>query len=281
MHKLPSANFARLWKSSVFWLGMIVMCGLGVMAVIMRYFDILEDPNYAYTTADGFWFLGGLYISIALSVFISLWLGTEYHDGTMRNKLTVGHTRGEIYAANWLTCTISSLMMHIGYILMVAVFGTLLLKPFTTPVRVLLISTLVSFLTVVAMSSIFVMIAMLVSGKSTSAVLSMMIALVMVFGSITVYSMLSAPEYHDNNFQMSVNSEIVQGEPIPNPKYLRGTEREIYQFIQDFQPAGQMMQFNAGDNFPDHIERFPVYSLLLTAITTGIGYVLFRRKDIK
>lgn len=281
MRKLLSANFSRLWKSHVFWLGMASMCGFGIFAVIMRYRDILEDPGYAYTTADGFWFLGGLYISVVLSVFISLWLGTEYHDGTMRNKLTVGHTRGEIYAANWLTCTISSLMMHIGYIFMVAIFGTLLLEPFTTPVHILVISTLVSLLTVVAMSSVFVMIAMLVSSKSTSAVISMMIALAMLLGSMTVYSMLTAPEYHENNFQMSVNGEIVQGDPIPNPKYLRGTEREIYQFIQDFQPAGQMMQFNAGDNFPDHIERFPVCSLLLTVITTGIGYELFRRKDIK
>ena len=281
MRRLLSANFTRLRKSRVFWLGMAAMCGLGIFAVIMRYRDILEDPNYAYTTADGIWFLGGLYISVALSVFISLWLGTEYHEGTMRNKLAVGHTRGEIYAANWLTCTISSLMMHIGYIFMVAVFATLLLEPFTTPVRILVISTLVSLLTVVAMSSIFVMIAMLVSSKSTSAVLSMIIALVMLLSSMTVHSMLTAPEYHENNFQMSVNGEIVQGDPIPNPKYLRGTEREIYQFIQDFQPAGQMMQFGVGDNFPEHIGRFPAYSLVLAVLMTGIGYVLFRRKDIR
>lgn len=281
MRKLLSANFTRLWKNRVFWLGMLAMSGLGIMAVIMRYLDILEDPNYAYTTADGFWFLGGLYISVALSVVISFWIGTEYHDGTMRNKLTVGHTRGEIYAANWLTCTASSLMMHLSYILMVAGFSTLLLEPFKTPANVLAISTLVSLLTVVAMSSIFVMLSMLVSSKSTSAVISMIVAMVMIIGSITVYNMLTAPEYHENNFQMSVDGEIVPGEPIPNPRYLRGTEREIYQFIQDFQPAGQMMLFNQGDNFPDHIERFPVYSLVLTAITTGIGYVLFRRKDIK
>ena len=281
MRKLLSANFSRLWKSRVFWLGMGAMCGLGIMAIIMRYRDILEDPNYAYTTADGFWLLGGLYLPVALSVFISLWLGTEYHDGTMRNKLTVGHTRREIYAANWLTSTISSLMMHIGYLLMVAIFGTLLLEPFTTPAWVLVIFALVSLLTVAAMSSIFVMTAMLVSSKSTSAVLSMTIALMMLFGSIAVHNSLTAPEFYENNFQMSVNGEIVQGDPIPNARYLRGAKREVYQFIQDFQPAGQMMQFNAEEDVPDHFRRFPVYSLLFTAITTGIGYVLFRRKDIK
>lgn len=281
MRKLLWANFSRLWKSRIFWMGTASMCGLGIFAVIMRYRDILEDPGYAYTTADGFWFLGGLYISVVLSVFISLWLGTEYHDGTIRNKLTVGHTRGEIYAANWLTCTISSLVMHIGYILMIAIFGTWLLEPFKTPMWVLVISTLVSLLTVVAMSSVFVMIAMLVSSKSTGAVFSMLIALVMIISSMTVYSMLTAPEYYENNFQMSVNGEIMQGDPIPNPKYLRGTERELYQFIQDFQPVGQMMQFNAGDNFPENVGRFPAYSLVLTGLTTGIGYVLFRRKNIK
>lgn len=281
MRKLLSANFTRLWNSRVFWIGMSAMCGLGIMAVIMRYRDILEDPNYAYTTADGFWLLGGLYISVILSVFISLWLGTEYHDGTMRNKLTVGHTRGEIYAANWLTCTISSLIMHIGYILMIALFGALLLDPFTTPMRILVISVLISLLTVIAMSSVFVMFAMLINSKSTGAVISMLIALAMLISAITIYNMLIAPKYHEPDFQMSVNGEIQQGEPIPNPRYLRGTKREIYQFIEDFQPVGQMMLFNSEEDFPAHYERFPMYSLLLTAITTSIGYLLFLRKDIK
>lgn len=209
MRKLLSADFSRLWKSRVFWLGMIAMSGIGIFAVIQRYLDVLEDPNFAYPTADGFWFLGGLYVSVVLSVFISLWLGTEYHDGTMRNKLTVGHTRGEIYDASWLICTISSLMMHLAYILMVAVSAALLLEPFKTPVQVLAISTLVSLLTVVAMSSIFVMIAMLINSKSTSAVISMIVALVMVLGSITVYSMLTAPEYYENNFEMTIGGEIL------------------------------------------------------------------------
>lgn len=281
MRKLLFADFARLWKNRIFWLGMVFLCGLGAVAIAGRYQDILEDPNCAYTTADGFWFLGGMYISVVLSVFISLWLGTEYHDGTVRNKLTVGHTRKAIYAANWLTCTISSLMMHIGYILVVAVCGGLLLEPFRMPVFVLVVSVLVSLLAVVAMSSVFVLIAMLVSSRSTGAVISMIAALVMIFGSMIVYSRLSAPEYYDSNFVVNINGEYIQEDPIPNPKYLRGTEREIYQFIQDFQPVGQMMQFNVGDDFPENIVRFPVYSLVLTLLTTGVGYALFRRKDIR
>lgn len=281
MKRLLSANFSRLWKSRVFWLGMVAMSGLGISAVVMRYLDILEDPNYAYTTADGFWFLGGLYISVALSVVISFWIGTEYHDGTIRNKLMVGHTRREIYAANWLTCTVSSLLIHMGYILMVAVSSNLLLDPFKTPARVLAVSTLVSLLTVVAMSSLFVMVAMLTSSKSTGTVIAMILALVMIIGAMTVHSRLTAPEYHENTFVMSVDGEIVPGDPIPNPRYLRGTEREVYQFVQDFQPAGQMMQFNVEGGFPEHIGRFPAYSLALTVITTGIGYALFKKKDIK
>ncbi|MBR4896659.1 MAG: ABC transporter permease subunit [Clostridia bacterium] len=281
MRKLLSANFARLFKSREFRLGLGVMCGFGILAVIMRYRDTLLDPESADKTADALWFLGGLFISIALSVVISFWIGTEYHDGTVRNKVIVGHTRGEIYAANWLTCTAASLMMYAGYILTLFVCGTLLLEPFATPVRVLALSTLASLPAVAAMSSVFVMIAMLVSRKSTGAVIAMMTALVMLLGAITVYSRLSAPEYHENTFEMAVNGEIVPSDPIPNPKYLRGAEREVYQFIQDFQPVGQMMQFNAEENTPDHIERFPAYSLLLTAVTTGIGTMLFRRKDLK
>ncbi len=282
MSRLIHADLRRMRKNATFLLCALFMCGLGIVAVVMRYLDLREDPN-AYATADGFWFLGGMSMSIVLSVLVSLYLGTEYNDGTLRNKLIVGHTRGAIYAAAQLTCTVSAIFLHLLYILSVVLTSTLLLEPFKTPMSVLVQLTAVSLLTVAAMTSIFVAVAMCVSSRSSGAVVAILIALAMLMLAYTVESRLCEPEYIETSFQMSLDGEIVQGDPIPNPKYLRDTERDIYQLIHDIHPLGQMMQLvqlKINGSYVTHICIFIVCSILVNALATAVGYTLFRRKDI-
>ena len=40
MSKLLRSNFARLWKSRIFWLGMLFATGLSALLVIVRSEDI-------------------------------------------------------------------------------------------------------------------------------------------------------------------------------------------------------------------------------------------------
>ncbi len=281
MRKLISANFSRLFRSTVFWLGMLFMFGFAALAVGIRFHDLLVAPEYAFPTADGLWFVGGLYFAIIVAIFTGIWVGTEYSDGTIRNKLAVGHTRGEIYGANWVVCVSASLMMHVVYIVTIAGLGYLLLEPFKTPVRTLVLCSLASLATAVAMSSLFLLLAMLIHNKSTGVVAAMIVALALIMGSATVYNRLEAPEYIENNYVMNLDGELVQGEPIPNPNYLRGTKRKVYEFIMDFQPCGQMMVYAFSEEPPKNLILFPVYSLIITVGTSMGGWFFFRRKDLK
>ena len=280
MKKLLSANFSRLFHSKIYWLGMIFMFGFAAFAVASRFRDKLVAPDYAYPTADGLWFVGGMYFAIVLAVFISIWVGTDYSDGTIRNKLSVGHTRAEIYSSNWIVCTVASLMMHVIYILTVWGAGYLLLGKFETPTKTLVLCTLASLVTVIAMSSLFLLLAMLIHNKATGAVVSMILALVLLFGAMTVMQMLSAPELV-GGFTVSVNGEMRYIERQPNPDYLSGIKREIFQFILDFQPGGQMIQYGMSESLPTNFARFPIYSLLFVFITVAGGWGFFRRKDLK
>ena len=137
MTKLLHAEFSRLWKNKIFWLALLVMVGVPLYAVGVRYHDLQVAPEYAWETADGLWFIGGIYLAVVLSVFISLFIGTDINDGTIRNKLTVGHTRNEIYLSNLITCTCVSLFYHIIYIAVLFGAGSLLLKVWETPMKML------------------------------------------------------------------------------------------------------------------------------------------------
>ena len=88
MTKLLHAEFFRLIKNKLFWLGLLVMVGVPLYGVGVRYYDYAVALEYIWETADGLWFVGGIYLGIVLSVFVSLFIGTEFSDGTIRNKLT-------------------------------------------------------------------------------------------------------------------------------------------------------------------------------------------------
>ena len=131
MNKLLSAEFMRLYKSFVFKLCLIFSAGLGVFAVIIRWLDIRKHADtYAqlsveYRNADGLIFVGSLYMIFAVAVFVSIFVGTEYSDGTIRNKLTIGHKRSKIYFSKLIVCAAVTFTINILYIVVVLLFGNI------------------------------------------------------------------------------------------------------------------------------------------------------------
>ena len=54
-----------------------------------------------YTFEDGLFVIETIMI-LVIAVFVSLFFGTEYSDGTLRNKLIGGYTRGQIYVSQFI-----------------------------------------------------------------------------------------------------------------------------------------------------------------------------------
>lgn len=280
MVNLLHTDFTKLKKDKLFWLGFAVMAGMAVFSVANRAYESRTIAEYAYDTADPLWFAGGMYISLVLSVFISIWIGTDFHDGTIRNKLIVGHTRFEVYFSNFIVTTVVSLFYHIVYIGIIWGLGAVLLKPFATPPETLLILTIISFFTVIAVSALFTMLSMLIHNRTASVVIAMLLALAMMMGASVIENILSAPEVFDTGFEMNEAGEIVKSEPFVNPDYPTETERKVYEQIQKINPAGQIMQLIYMTYEPD-VVYLMLYSLALIIITTATGLAFFRKKDIK
>lgn len=280
MFKLLHADFTRLIKSKLFWVGLLVMVGVPLYAVGVRYYDYAIAPETAWETADGLWFVGGMYIAVIQSIFISLYIGAEFNDGTIRNKLIVGHTRSAIYFSNLIICSAVSLFYHIVYIAVLFGSGSILLKAWNTPMKTLVILTALSLFTVIALTAIFTMFAMLIHSRSTGVVTAMLVAMAMLISAMTIVSMLNAREYIDNAYVMNELGECVKSDPIPNPRYLTGFKRELYQVILNLIPIGQMIQFGNLQYIPQ-MHFLPMYAILVAIVCTLIGFVFFRKKDIR
>ncbi len=100
MRKLLSANFSRLFKTKAFWLGM----GAMVLA-----FFIIHRPHSSPLYFEKTFFQYTLLIGFFVAIFTALFIGTDYHDGTIRNKIILGHPRQALYISNLIVCFAAAL----------------------------------------------------------------------------------------------------------------------------------------------------------------------------
>lgn len=281
MNKLLSAGFSRLWKNKVFWIGILLMSGMLIFVLVSNYRDMMryiEEARVGYIPDT---FLPGcfMFIGCFTSVFAALFLGTEYSDGTIRNKLVVGHSRISVYLSCLILCIVSSLLVCVAATLVTFLAGIPLFGLPLYP-TVMLQKFGIGILMVTAFSGIFTLPVMLIHNKSISSVVCIIGFFTLVFLSIYIMQRLEAPEFIDSSFVMSVDGEIIPGDPFPNPSYLRGTTRSVYEFFADFLPTSQSFRIVQSGALP-HPWRFCAYSSLTTVVSTLVGTLLFRKKDIK
>jgi len=275
MSKLLSANFMRVKKDKFFWIGMAFMFAAGVFFPVMRYMDMKQTGSI--NNIDNGFFACSLFVGIIMAIFCSLLIGTEYSDGTMRNKIVIGHKRASIHLANFITSAVVSIAMCILFFLPYLCIGIPLLGFFEMDMKLVLLFSLASLMLAVAFSSIFTLIAMLCHNKAITAVICILLALALLVSGLILYRMLDAAETI-GGYTMGEDGKLLYGES-PNPKYLDGTKREIVQTIYDINPGGQVIQCTLLKAV--NIERLPIYSLIIVILTTGAGVVFFKKKDLK
>lgn len=280
MRNLLSANVMRLRKNIVFWLGIVFMFGMGAAASLTRYQEMQDISDY-FPHCEEILFSGSLFMAIVTAAFVGLFLGTEYSDGTIRNKLAAGHSRTVVYLANLIVSYLAAALLHLAFLLAVVAVGFPLVGNLGTPVQDLLVLVGVSLVTVLALSALFVMLSMLVTKKAVACVIALLLGFVMLSAAMTINSRLNEPEFYRPNITAEVGSGArdQDAEQVPNPRYLRGTERDVYLFLHDFLPINQMLQISR-QNLTSPV-RLPLYSLVILAGCTVYGCAVFQRKDLK
>ncbi len=274
MRKLLSANFMRLKKDKFIWIGMAFMFAAGIFFPIMRYMDMKQTGSINHIDNG---FLGcTLFIGIIMAVFCSLFIGTEYSDGTMRNKIVIGHKRTSLYFANLITSAIVSIAMCMMFFLPYLCIGVPLLGFFKMDMKLVLLFSFTALVLAVAFSSIFTFVSMLNHNKAITAILCILLAFLLLFAGAWMKGNLDEPK----TIWSIITSETGQEyKEIPNPRYLADKERNVVQFFYDFIPGGQVIQCMTLEAI--HIERLPIYSLIIAILTTGAGVISFKKKDLK
>ncbi len=277
MRKLLNANFSLLWKNTVLWLGMGMMLAFSAAAMLNGCRQAMAEAGSGFQyTLDQYYFNLAPLIGLACAVFTSLFLGTEHSDGTLRNKLVVGHSRGRVYLANLTACFAATLLMTAallaGGLAGIPALGLWCMDGLSLGVYLGLLA-----LAAAALCAIFTLIGMVCPNRATGAVVSMLLFLGLLVAGSMLYNRLTEPELVSG---VVITAEGMQmTEPSPNPDYLSGAMRAVYEFLVDFLPTGQCIQI--ADLSVARPLRMAASSLFITLAVTAGGMFAFQKKNLK
>lgn len=282
MTKLLNDGFSRMKRDKALWL---FLAGMLLMAVVVMLSNIGLNQKYPgdreFDRLDDFLFQSVPFIGFFCSAAVSMFLGKEYSEGTMRNKLIAGHTRTQVYLASFLLSVVIAELFAAACFLgtMIGVFHFGFWEMETGQ---LLLCLLVNALSSAALGSVFALLGMLITNRTASVVAAIFLCLGLLMLGSFLYNQLCEPETTYEYIMIS-ESGIEYGNEVANPVYVGGALRQVYYALLNILPTGQgILLANLDD---ETVVAAPALelagSLLIILLTSGAGLLVFRKKDLK
>lgn len=274
MARLLQANFARLWKTKTFWVCLALATGLSIASFFSMY---SMRPIYAENIGSALMSNGSGAVLLS-AILTGLYLGTDYSNGTIRNKLIVGRTRTEIYFANLITTAAAGVILLASTWISVGAVGLCVGGKLGMPAEELALDIVVCICAMAALCAIFTVIGMLLSSRSAIVTITIVATITLMMSGVMILSALAEPEF-STGVSVDADGNIAVGGQEPNPMYVGGIHRDVITVVNDILPSGQLVQVEIGSVHNE--ELMPLYSLGVLAVSTAVGVMVFRKKDLK
>ncbi len=278
MSRLIYANMMRMIRSRIFWISEIFLTGYSIFVYAMAAVNV-RNHNMANTGWTTYFFNEMLFIHVVMAVFIPVFIGVEYSDGTIRNKIVAGHKRMDIYLANVIVCYAAGILQFFTYSAVSVMSALFFVGPYALSSMDQMAWRIgCSLFIILAYTAVFSLTAMLDSNKTRVVIIELVLAFIFVMLVTQIYADLQEPEL-TSRVVMAETGEMVLEENIPNKKYVSGTMRVVYEWIDAFLPEDQSMYVLDPDvKFP---MRGPLCLFGESVVLIMAGACLFKRKDIR
>lgn len=304
MTKLLRAGIRRYLHSFVFWLAIAitvvsaVMCGNHARAL---YYD---DPYIIIVLA-------------AAAAMVSWLVGRENGEGIFRNKLVSGHSKGNVFLSELILGIGACVLMYLLFAVIFLCFNSYIIGVVSTvPALKIFLSCM---LATACFAAIFVTVSCLVPQRAIIAIINILLVFGLIFAVYTLQERLNQPEYYyecdyrEVQYTDEYGNVHMQMEPvedserqIENNRYLDSPWREIFEVTNNVLPYSHFNDaefivgywFGYTDYFGEDTwensanlevtkesERMLTYNVIYSAVVllviSGIGYISFRKKDLK
>lgn len=274
MTRLLSANFARLWKTGAFWVCTVILAVISAASVVsgymMRPISVEYMGSGMLSNATG--------TALFAAVTVSLYLGTDYSNGTIRNKLMIGRTRIEIYFANLITTAATGIIQFGASCAAACVTGAFLGGRLGMPAGEFALKAAVCVCALAALCSLITVIGMLCSSKSMIVTITLVSVFALMVTGAMIAQRLAEPELV-TGLAIGEDGNVHIGEQMENPLYVSGVQRDILTAVYDILPTGQLIQIETATTGSAGL--LPLYSVGVLAASSAVGAVVFRKKDLK
>ena len=285
MGNLFMAGLRRYLYNPVWWVSVVASVVFGVFLGDYFYRENTTDPSIYFIP------------QMIFAVLISLTVARERSGSAVRNRIVAGYSKGQIFFADLILAVGACVLLFLLYVSAFALFCIPTLSKLPSAMGP---DVLVGFL-MIAVSTVAICyaVAMLSPRSTLGAVLCILLVIGLSVVAENIHYRLLQKEYV-LDIQVVENPETgrpetVVGGRIPNPQYVDGAKRTVYELLEKLNPAGQGEVYNAMIDAglrPDASEEaleasirqvrfYPLISVGSVLAVSALGCLFWRRKNTK
>lgn len=249
MLKLLKGSFKRLFSSSEFQIIPFLLIITNLMMIFIQRANLGESDTLPGLPLFLIFF-HAMIISITIAIFVALFIGTEYSNATVFNKIIFGHSRTTVYFIYLLTCLFAAFVFNLSATAVSTVIGRIVLgKPLFT-FGTFLSLNLLSLPPLFAVVSLHLAIAVILQNRALSAGVSASLSTIILFSTLF----------------------LCDGKNYTN---------EFLDFLPDFYLNKLIMSENLISEGIIEKMNFPVYPCILFVFFTFVGLLVFNNINIR
>jgi len=265
MGKLLAEGYRRLFKGKRFYIVLIVIIGIALLFTFLYYLlnkilfnfesdalseaDMQELSSLKYT-ADSLLFTMKGDMPLLIGIAAGMLIVQDFRNNTIRNKIIIGHSRTNIYLANFIVSESVMLIYELAYFVVALIAGGIVLGFEQFP-----------------------------SG-GIIGVLFMTLAIQMAITSLIVFFCNTMKNV--GGFVLSITMTYIVG-IFSIAMALLNKYPKAQELVGDIIPTLQMNKLINVQEYvvPDNAPRMIVFMFAITIISTISGILLFRKADLK
>lgn len=281
MKKLLAMELKRAAKSPILWLGAIAVSAVNVYGILLCGYGFK-----IYTTT--FLLENSALICIILAVLIPLYLGRDFENRTINNKISAGYTRKDIYIVELIVSSICAIVLFIADIASVFISSNIACLEFSDKITLteFTFHAAIAFICIITVSTLYTMLVMIFHKQLICLGITVILTLALLtIGGKSVSRLNQEPTWTDpvtyetvenplriNGFSRTVNNIHVLISPF--------AQAESHSFILTASEASKKDNSLIFKDFPYHVE-FCLVNILEILLFYNIGIRIFRKQDLK
>ena len=275
MRRLLRAYIHSLFLDKVFIALAVFSLILGLTLPVLGLINEIRYNEYKEFEDYFFFFLP--VFSLMISSYVSIFVGKSFDWGTVKNKITVGHSRRDIYLSFLIVSMVGTLVFIALFLIPYSVFGSLVYEDMSISFKALVLVLISAVLVLLSVTAISVALMETIGSRVISMIVSLFVVFALLLIGNYAEELLNEPEMISNSMIM-VDGAFQFADSYPNPRFLAESKRWIYEALRDATLGGQMSQIM---NMECNWIRVSLYSVFSSILATLVGCIIFSRKDLK